>query len=65
MAERTAKRPAGVTRLPRQPAATSASGFDLSQFTTAELQRVAADRDLDTTGSDAVLRARILADLEV
>lgn len=65
MAERASKRPAGVTRIPKTPTTDAVPTFDFSAFTRPQLDRVALDRGLSITGSDADVRARIIADLEV
>lgn len=69
MAERTGKRPAGATRIPATYAEQVAAAddrittADLSGFTREQLERVALDRSLSVSGSDAALRTRILNDL--
>lgn len=66
MAERAMKRPAGVTRITNVRAADPRlTTADLSLFTRAELERVALDRGLSITGTDADVRTRILTDMGV
>jgi hypothetical protein len=64
MADRVAKRPAGVTRIVPQPDAPSAlTAIDVSGLTRDELERICVDRGLSTTGTDAQLRTRITTDV--
>lgn len=65
MTERIASRTAGVTRITVDPLTypVDLPDVDLSSLTSAQLIRIARDRGLDETGSDAVLRARIAADM--
>lgn len=60
MAERASKRPAGVTRIPSQSVPAGVlKALDLTGLTRPQLERVAADLGLSTTGSDSDLRQRI------
>lgn len=68
MAERSAKRRAGATRITRPRTEQEAhaellAAADVASLTRFELERIATGRGLDTTGTDAQLRTRITDDI--